>query len=308
MIEAPSLELTPEDHITRARLDSKQDDLRSAVDMLVKGYETGLFVWGEGGSRKSFVVENTLKELHADFAKHNSRVSARGLFDSLRERPTAIHWIEDAEPLFTDKTALGILRSACWSQCDKRPPERPISWVTAGGDSFTFTGGILAISNANLVDSSPELRAVKSRVRVLEMGLSPNEMRVLMKTACQAGYTYGDESMSPGECWQVATFIQEKLSLLNRNMDLRLFKQCFRSFLYWRNQDSSKHWQELIESRMKEAPTDIPLSRAAKSIQESAFARELDAMNLPGEEKERRWMRQTGKSYKSYYRALRRPQ
>ena len=191
------LDFTNDELLALGELERKTDHLRTAVASLVHDYDTGLFVWGEGGIGKSYVVEETLKQLKASYVHHNSRMTGRGLFDALRADPTKIHLIEDAETLFTDKLALGVLRSACWSQSKKRPREREITWASfsaCGSDNrFVFTGSILVISNADVTSTSAELRAVKSRVNTLNMDVTSAEMFALMKKICQDGYTFGEE-------------------------------------------------------------------------------------------------------------------
>lgn len=108
------MKLTAADNEALESLGHKQEHLRTAVRALHHGFDTGLFVHGEGGTGKSFIVEETLAGLGASVCYHNSRLTARGLVDALEAQPTSIHWIEDAETLLDDKKSFGVLRAACW--------------------------------------------------------------------------------------------------------------------------------------------------------------------------------------------------
>src|SRR5207248_57668 len=92
-----------------------------------------------GGTSKSYTVLETLQKLKADYVLHNSRMTGRGLVDSLESLPASIHVIEDCESIFDDKRAWGVLRSALWSQSKKRPMERDITWTGPSTCASTST-------------------------------------------------------------------------------------------------------------------------------------------------------------------------
>lgn len=158
-------------------LESKLDHIGDAVMGIVKHFHTGLFLYGEGGTGKSYKVLETLRALQAKYVYHNTRLTARRLVDALERAPSDIHFIEDAETLLDDKKSFGVLRAALWSQSRKKPPEREITWTAFKTNiRFIFTGGIIVISNVNLAEEIPEIRAIKTRINVLRLDLTAEEL------------------------------------------------------------------------------------------------------------------------------------
>src|SRR6516164_11593973 len=117
-----------DDKAALATLKPKHELIRDRVRGVCTYLHTGFYLWGEGGTSKSYTVLDELQVQKADYILHNSRMTGRGLVDTLQEFPTSIHVIEDCESIFDDKRAWGVLRSALWSQSRRRSPEREISW------------------------------------------------------------------------------------------------------------------------------------------------------------------------------------
>src|SRR6516165_5030950 len=122
------LELTVEEKEHLATYNKRLRHIRDAVRGVVKQFHCGLFLSGEGGTGKSWTVLRQLKRLQANFVLHNSRMTGRGLVDTLNERPSDILVIEDAETLMDDPKAVSVLKSALWSQSTRKPPERLVTW------------------------------------------------------------------------------------------------------------------------------------------------------------------------------------
>jgi hypothetical protein len=100
------------------------------------GYSAGFYLHGAGGISKSFTVLGELERLGTNFKLFNSRMSGRGLFDTLHQYADAVHVLEDMERIVNDKDAQGVLRSATWSQRTKEgkqsvssPGPRPGAWI-----------------------------------------------------------------------------------------------------------------------------------------------------------------------------------
>jgi hypothetical protein len=141
------LGLSKADQAALATLEPKLQLIRDRVTGVVEGLTTGFFLWGEGGTSKSYTVLEQLKALRADYVLHNSRMTGRGLVDVLERLPTSIHVVEDCESIFSDKLSWGVLRSALWSQSRKRPPEREVTWQAFRTTiRFTFTGALILIA------------------------------------------------------------------------------------------------------------------------------------------------------------------
>jgi hypothetical protein len=300
-----AIELTKEEKGHLENLRGKLTHVRDAVRGVAKDFHTGLLLWGEGGTGKSYTVLEELQKLKAKYVYHNARITGRGLVDALERAPTDVHLIEDAETLMDDKKAWGVLRSALWSQSKEKPPEREITWTAFKTTiRFTFTGGIIVISNSNLSDSKPEIRALKGRVRNLGLDISNNEIQAMMKTICREGYRYGEDYLTPDECWEVGQFIIDKLGALHRSLDLRLLVNGFRDYLQWKTGHAVNHWHVLLEGRMQERV--VYRGRAEQKAEESRVALEIHKMNTPSVKKVKLWKERTGLGQAAYYRALRR--
>jgi hypothetical protein len=297
------IELTAEERENLETLEGKLRHVRDAVRGVVREFHTGLVLWGEGGTGKSYTVLEALKELKAKYTYHNTRMTGRGLVDALGRAPSDIHFIEDAETMLDDKRAWGVLRSALWSQSRKKPPEREITWTAFQVNiRFIFTGGVIIVSNSNLAESVPAIRAIKSRITVLGLDLSNNEIRALMKKICQDGYSYGEYYMSPDECWEVGGWIIDRLEDLKRKLDVRLLINGFKDYLQYKTGNSVSDWKQLLEGRMREQA--IYVNRAEQKAEESKVALEIHKMKLPVKKKIRLWKERTGLGQAAYYRAL----
>lgn len=286
-------------------LEMKLSQVRDGVRGVVKDFHTGFFLHGEGGTSKSFTVLETLQKLKAKYVLHNTRLTARGLLDSLENCPSDCHFVEDAETLLDDKKAFGLLRSALWSQSRAKPPVREITWTAFKTTiRFDFTGSLIVISNVNLADTIPEIRAIKTRIKVLGLDVTNLETRALMKKICFDGYRYGEYYMTPDECWDVADFIIAELSVMSRNLDLRLMMNGFKDYLQWKAGHSDNHWHTLLKSRMAEKI--VYKGRAEAKAEESRIALEIHQQKSTLAEKLEAWKRQTGLNQAAYYRALQR--
>jgi hypothetical protein len=64
-------------------LEGKMTVVRDAVRGVAKEFHTGLILWGEGGTGKSWTVIDQLQAMRTNYVYHNSRLTGRGLVDSL---------------------------------------------------------------------------------------------------------------------------------------------------------------------------------------------------------------------------------
>jgi hypothetical protein len=301
MPQEPMLSVEDQAHLDT--LMPKLAVIRDRVRGLVASFQTGLFLWGEGGTGKSFTVIDELNAMKADYLVHNSRMTGRGLLDALEKCPTSVHLIEDCESLLSDRLAWGVLRAALWSQCKKRPPEREITWTTFNqAKRFVFTGAIVMIAN-RCIDDLPELRAVKTRVTCLGLVVTFNELAALIRSLALRGFKYGGDELAPEECTIVAEFVIERMRMLSRPLDMRMYENGLRDFLQYKTGFSFTPWQDLIETRLKERTTlrERPADRRSR---EARIALAISQMSLPQEQKLKLWCEQSGMSARTYWRKL----
>jgi hypothetical protein len=286
-------------------LEGKRQLIRDRVHTVAGGYQSGLYLWGEGGTSKSFTVEEALGTTNRAYKVTNSRLTARGLYELLRDQPDAIHVLEDVETLFKDKNSFGVLRSSLWGQVGTDGLQvRKVDWKVAGRpEEFIFTGGLIMISNCPL-DEVPQLRAFKTRITTLHFHASYGEVTAFMRKIASQGHRHGPYSLTPEECLEVAEEVIVRSQQLQRQPDLRLLINAFADRLQWANGASETHWKDLLDSALKERviATADTISRAARKENELAIARRI--AHLPRKERLEVWQKETGKSEPALYRCL----
>jgi hypothetical protein len=92
----------------------------------------------------------------------------------------------------------------------------------------------------------------------------------------------------------------------NRNLDMRLLVNTFMDRAQWHHDDSTTHWHDLLESRLKERVivSETHECRASRIKRDQDIAIELSKMKILRKERERLWMERTGKSVRAYYRRI----
>jgi hypothetical protein len=307
-----SLHSALEDQHHLQQLEAKLQMVRDRVTAVVRGYATGLSVYGEGGVGKSYTVLEQLRRLKSDFVLFNSRMTGRGLFDQLAKYPSAVHLLEDMEPLLRDRGAQGVLRSALWAQ--RRPGatgplERPVTWTTFRGDlEFVFIGGIILIGNRP-IDDVPELRAVRTRIACLHLEVTAHELRAKMRQVAAKGYSHDGKRLERAACLEVCEHLIEQSLSLRRSLDMRLLVNSFHDRLQWEEKDARCHWKDLVAARLRERPTaqnGVPISRDGRKKNEQMIVVDiLQAAPDDVVQQVRLWSERTGKSEKSWYRRRR---
>jgi len=291
-------------------LEGKLQIIRDRTRSVALGYRNGLHLWGEGGIGKSYSVLSELDRLKADYVLNNSRLTGRGLFDLLMEYPDQVHVLEDCEPLFTDKNACGVLRSALWGRTNSQHrQERLVTWRTCYGQlSFCFQGGLIFIGNRAL-DSIPELRALQTRIPALQLTATNHELAALMRSVSEEGFRVLLEkrdlkSMSPAQCHEVCEYLIGEIHSLARNLDMRLLVNSFRDYLQYHDGETQTHWKDLVKSELEQQVV-VPESQPQRLARERQLALEIAAMSdLSAAERERLFHEKTGTSGRGYRRRL----
>jgi hypothetical protein len=302
--------LSPEDQEHLGALEAKFQILRDRTRGVVRGYRTGLHIYGPGGIGKSFSVISTLETLNADYVLTNSRLTGRGLFDLLMEYPTQIHLLEDCEPIFRDKNACGVLRSALWGQEDTHHRQvRSVTWgIFPDRLAFNFDGGIIMIGNRSL-DDVPELRALQTRIPTLQLAATNQELAALMRSVSEDGFRVllqqrGLKSIKPAQCLEICEYLIAEINSLAKNLDMRLLVNACRDYLQYHDGETKTHWQDLLKSELKQQVV-VPESKPERLVRERQIALEIAAMpGLSGAEREKLFTEKTGTSGRGYHRRL----
>ena len=260
----------------RKSLDRKLQVVKDHVAAVALGFKFGLYLYGQGGIGKSFSVLHQLEQLNASVILYNSRMTGKGLFNSLRNAPDAIHVLEDMERLTKDPDAQAVLRSALWA-----PPgrDRTVTWTTAseGEIRFTFRGGLILIGNRPLFDM-PELRALATRIEVHHLEVTEVELIALMRELAVGGYRVGDKLLlAPEECLQVTELLIKECRMAGCPLDLRLQQKGFQTYRQWESGNSVTRWDDLLAASVREA-THHFRHEADTAPREQKMARKRNAL------------------------------
>ena len=304
--------LSPQDLRHLTTLDAKLQIVRDRVASVALGRTTGFYLYGPGGCSKSYTVTKELERLEVPYRLFNSRMTGRGLYNALEDSPEAVHLLEDMEQLFRDSGARGVLRSALWSQPQEEktgPIERLVTWSTYHMvHEFIFTGGIIMTANRPFPDL-PELEAIRTRIAYMQLVVSDNELKALMRSIASKGYRQGNDRMDPEECWMVCEYVIEQCMGLNRALDIRLLVNGCQDYLQWTECQSGCHWRDLIAARVKQRPIMLEEAqghghREEQKRRELEIAAVIAAATKDRAERRLRWTEATGKSEQTLYRRL----
>ena len=289
-----------EDAENLERLEKKLTLIRDRVRSVALRYNAGFFLFGAGGSGKSFAVRGELTSLGTRWILHNSAMSAAGLFDMLHDLPDYVHVLEDMEQLYADKKAVGYLRSATWG--DENMQNRIITrTVHQSRDSFRFNGGIIILSNHPLGEIA-SLKALATRLNPAEFNPTEGEKKALMMKIAERG-KFG---LQPDVCEEVCEYLIYHASNTGRPLDLRLLDISLKDRLMYDMGESQTHWRDLIASRIDAQiiePRITPRTRNARLVDDRDIAKQLyDKFPDDRQARFNEWHERTGRSERALYR------
>jgi hypothetical protein len=301
--------LQPSENAELASFEKKMHLVRDHVTAVAKGYKTGYYLYGNGGNGKSFTVTRHLERSDVPYQLFNSRMTAKGLFLTLKSAPDAIHVLEDMERLTKDPDAQGVLRSALWAQPGH---DRVVTWTTAtdGPVRFVFRGGLILISNRPLADL-PELRALATRIEVHRLEITEAELTALMRDLAGKGHRIADKLViAPEECMQVTEYLLKECRAAGCPLDLRLQQKAFQTYLQFAADCSVSHWEDLIAASVREATCHFrhevnTSSPEAKKMQRRNVLREIMRTVGDAKKQEEVYTARTGASRADFFRRKR---
>lgn len=281
------------------RLKEKLQVVKDRVAGVVTGRHTGFFLGGRGGICKSFTIEEELRRREVAYKLTNSRITGRGLVDLLADYPNSIHLIEDVENITYDRQAVGVLRSALWgNRCGREGQiERLVTWKAYGTSiEFIFTGGLIMTCNRPLEDL-PELATLKTRISWMHLRVTDEEIAALMRSVAKDGFPKGNNLLDPEACLEVAEFVIDESSKINRHLDMRLLVNAFEDRLQVEDFEAGCQWKDLVASRICERPSltgpiESVGTRAKKKAKQLEVAREIVGMETQA--RLRAWKEKTG--------------
>ena len=243
------------DEVPATALEEKQQLLAHHVRLVARGMTNGLFVFGaKGGLGKTKVILQTLREEGVRALLLNGHITPLSLYTNLYHNHEKLIFLDDADSLYRNLPALGILRSALWGDRNERLVTYNSSQIDLPS-SFHFTGRIIFTANV-LPTKNQAFNAVLSRIDVFELDASNEEVIELMQHLAKQGF----DGLSPEECSEVVEFIAQHGS--TRELSLRLLEPSYKKVIY--AQQVGIEWQDLVKSQLDQIGADTTDHQGSK--------------------------------------------
>lgn len=216
------------------------------VNMVISGTQPSLFLTGESGIGKSFIVRKALAdkglEEDSDYLFIKGHSSPLGLYTLLHNNRDACLVFDDSDNAFKESTSANLLKSALDSY-DKRM----ITWYSNRAESqgleqkFEFNGKVIFISNIPLHQVDP---AIRSRSFCYNLHLSTDELIVHMNDILQ----YIEPQVDIEKKKMVLNFISEYKNNW-QNFNLRLLIQAIRISTSFKEEQDWKNMIRVLSAR-----------------------------------------------------------
>lgn len=288
----PTLKKTP---TPTTRLEQLQEVLAHHVRIVARKMSNGLFVYGsKGGLGKTKTILRVLQKEDLQPVILNGHCTPMALYEALYRNQDKVIVLDDADSLYRNLAALGILRSALWGQTNHK---RLVTYNSTQSDlpqSFHFSGQIIFVANV-IPRSNPAFEAVLSRVDVFELAATNEDVVQLMRKLAVEGF----EDLTASECLAVVDFIAEFAT--TRDLSLRLLEPSFRKVIYAK--EAKIDWRELVQTQLEQIGRDDTPSPIDTRASELACMEEaVKAHPSSVKDQEEFWCKATGKSRASFFR------
>jgi hypothetical protein len=289
-----------------ARIEERRKILENSVVSVAKGFTSALFVWGSPGLGKSHLLTVMLDGIAGSGWRHHTAHSTpKALFQSLHENPNAIHLYEDCEKLLKTDLSASILRAACGAPNER---QRWVTYETANEQlRFSFTGGIIIATNANVSRTNGPLQGVASRFRPIRWEMTlPERIATILKMSDREWVKNGIV-LTEKECRKVAVSLIEMCTASNsdKDLDLRLFAEHALPAYAQSKQDSSMKWEDLLQAKLMGVATTMEDTQVERSRHLQQLAQKIDAEGGNTKAKIAKWKELTDLGQAIYYRHLR---
>ena len=282
------------------RLERKQETLADMVRMICRKQYHALFATGFGGAGKTRVMTTVCEEEGQELVIFNSHVTALSLFQIVWEyrNSEAICLFDDADELFRNKPALGILRSCLYGQ-----PDRIVTYNSTqlpDGIPSRFTTVARFMFSANQVPKKcPIFDAMTSRCLTYRMDVSNTEILEQFRAMSVDGWP-GCDSV---QCEQVIDFIETEAG--NRQLSMRLLAPAIRIFKYASEQGTD--WRPILQAQLQNLATPTTSTkRISNRERDERIVREAMRKYESTVEQCDYYKSKSGKSQASFYRVLKR--
>jgi hypothetical protein len=295
-----------------AAIEARRAILEHAVNGVVKGFATALFVWGPPGLGKSHLLTLMLDGVcGSGWRHHTAHSTPKALFQSLANDPGSIHLYEDCEKLLKTDLSASILRAACGAPNDR---DRWITYETANEVlKVRFTGGIIIATNANLNRTNGPMAGVASRFRPIRWDLSYEERIATLMSIARRSWVKCGVPITQTEAIHVASTLIKMCSTAEggNDLDLRLFTEHALPAFAQAKGNPSLIWEDLVLTKLRGIASTVNETQDARTQHMQQLAVKISMEGGSFKSKIAKWRELTGMSQAIYYRhlkAAKRPQ
>lgn len=238
---APQFEPEPVVVETDEEIEERLNIRFRALDVMsratAKGINRAMIVSGPAGLGKTFSVEKAATELVPEFVHIKGYVRATGLYKTLymNRHKGCLIILDDADSIFSDETALNLLKAACDSS-----EIRKLCWLsqatleTDDGEeipnSFEFEGSMIFVTNLDFqqqIDKgnrlAPHFEAMVSRSHYLSLGIkNKRDYIIRIKQVLKQGML--DTQLTQEYQDMLVEYMTENMNSL-RELSLRMAKK-----------------------------------------------------------------------------------
>jgi len=259
------------------------------IKMVAKGYTNGLILKSSGGLGKTYItltelekVKEENQEINIIYMNTYSTPLEFYQFLYKNNNKNTIIILDDFEGILTNPIGVSILKSAMWSISDKRK----LNYLTTSDkrtapEEFNFDSRMIFLVNS--LETNPELEAMITRCLYVELNFSYEQTVKIMYEIAKQPY----KELSQEERIKIMDFIKERSNEATE-LNFRTLIKAFDIFRYCK--DNKQEWTELIKELLQE-DDDLKLI--------------MEIMNLEKEDRNNKWIRETGKSIRTLQRKIR---
>jgi len=287
------------------RIDKRREILERGVQSVVKGFTTAMFVWGPPGLGKSHLLTTMLDGLAGSgWHHHTAYATPKALFQTLYDRPAAIHLFEDCEKVLKTDLSSSILRAACGAPNER---ERWVTYETAHEKCrFVFSGGIIVATNENLNRKNGPMAGVASRFRPICWNLELRERIAVILTIAGTARTCNGVPLSVKECRKVAAELiaMTTASSSPLDLDIRLYTEHALPAYAQSLTEPSTRWQDLMQAKLLGTATTVEDTQEQRTRKLQQLAQKIHAEAKTSKDRVAKWKELTGLGQAIFYRHL----